>query len=57
MDVRAFGSWMSALKCSFFQDFEGLTEVFAPERPPEHPRGRARDVRPQTLLFGPLFGS
>ena len=30
MDVRAFGSWMSAPKCSFFQDFEGLTEVFAP---------------------------
>ena len=29
MDVRAFGSWMSAPKCLFFQDFEGLTEAFA----------------------------
>ena len=27
MDVRAFGSWMSAPKCLLFQDFEGLTEV------------------------------
>ena len=32
MYVRAFGSWMSAPKCLFFfQDFEGLTEVFAPD--------------------------
>ena len=27
VDVRALGSWMSAPKCLFFQDFEGLTEV------------------------------
>ena len=27
MDVRAFGSWTSAPKCLFFQDFEGLTAV------------------------------
>ena len=40
MDVRAFGSWTSAPKCLFFQDFEGLTEVFAPGRPPGYPRGR-----------------
>ena len=37
MDVRAFGSWMSAPKCLFFQDSEGLTEAFAP--------GRRRDIR------------
>ena len=29
MDVRAFGSWTSAPKFLFFQDFEGLTVVFA----------------------------
>ena len=26
-----FGSWMPAPTCSFFQDSEGLTEVFAPD--------------------------
>ena len=57
MDVRAFGSWMSAPKCLFFQDFEGLTEVFAPGRPPGYPRGRPRDIRPENLLFGLLFRS
>ena len=58
MDVRAFGSWMSAPKCLFFfQDFEGLTEVFAPGRPPGYPRGRPLDIRPQDLLFGLLFRS
>ena len=31
MDVCAFGSWMSAPKCSFFKDFEGLPEVFDPD--------------------------
>ena len=57
MDVRAFGSWMSAPKCLFFQDFEGLTEVFAPGRPPGYPRGRPRHILPQNLLFGLLFRS
>ena len=46
---------MSTPKCLFFQDFQGLTEVFAPGRPPGYPRGRPRDVRPQNLLFGLLF--
>ena len=40
MDVRAFGSWTSAPKCLFSKDFEGLTEVLAPGRPPGYPRGR-----------------
>ena len=57
MDVRAFGSRMSAPKCLFFQDFEGLTEVFAPGRPPGYPRGRPQDIWPQNLLFGLLFRS
>ena len=57
MDVRAFGSWTSAPKCLFFQDFEGLTEVFAPGRPPGYPRGRPPDIRPQNLLFGLIFRS
>ena len=43
MDVRA-------LKSLFFQDFEGLTEVFAPGRPPGYPRGRPRDIRPRIFL-------
>ena len=47
MDVRAFGSWTSAPKCLFSQDFEGLTEVFAPGRPPEYPRGHPPDIQPQ----------
>ena len=57
MDIRAFGSWMSAPKCWFSQDFEGLTEVFAPGRPLGYPRGRPRDIRPQNLLFGLVFRS
>ena len=57
MDVRAFGSWMSAPKCLFFQDFEGLSEVFAPARPPGYPCGRPPDIRPQNLLFGLLLRS
>ena len=40
-----------------FQDSEGLTEVFAPRRPPGYPCGRPQDVRPQNLLFGLLFSS
>ena len=57
MDVRAFGSWMSAPTCLLFQDFEGLTKVFAPGRPPGCPRGRPQDVQPQNLLFGLLVHS
>ena len=58
MDVRAIGSWMSAPKrLSFFfsLDFEGLTEAFAPGRPPGYTRGRPRGIRLQNLLFGLLF--
>ena len=52
MGVRAFGSWMSAPYCVFFQDFEGLTEAFGPGRPHKWPR----DVRwisgPETSSLG-----
>ena len=41
----------------FFQDFEGLTEVFVSGRPLGYSRGRPRDIRPQNLLFGLLFRS
>ena len=41
----------------FFQDFEGLTEAFAPGRPPGYPRGRPQSIRPRNLLFGLLFRS
>ena len=40
-----------------FQDFERLTEVFAPGCPPGYPRGCPRESRPQNLLFGLLFRS
>ena len=30
VDVRAFGSWMSAPKCLFFQDFEHPDRSFGP---------------------------
>ena len=49
MDIRTKGL--------FFQDFEGLTEVFAPACPPGYPHGRPRDIRPQNLLFGLLLCS
>ena len=39
----------------FFQDFESLTEVSAPGRPPGYPCGRLPDIRPQNLLFGAAF--
>ena len=55
MDVRAFGSWMSAPKCLSFQDLAGLTEVFARGRPPGYPRGCPRDIRPQTYSVGCCF--
>ena len=51
MDVRVFESWMS------HQAFEGLTDSFAPGRPPGYPRGRPREFWPQNLLFGLLFRS
>ena len=39
MDVRAFGSWMSAAKCLFFfQDFEALTEVLGRDTRANGPR-------------------
>ena len=57
MDVRAFGLWMSTPKSLFFHHFEGLTEAFAPRRPPGYPRGRPRGIRPQNSLFGPIFRS
>ena len=55
MDIRAFGSWMSAQKCLFFfQEIEGLTEVFAPVR-----RDIRVDVRgisgPKTYSLGCFF--
>ena len=47
MDVRA--------EMLVFQDFEGLTEVFAPGRPPGYPRGRPQDIWPQTYSLGCFF--
>ena len=54
MDVRVFGSWMSAPK-SFFQAFEGLSEVFAPGHPHEWPRDVRRMSGPKTFSLGCFF--
>ena len=35
-----------------FQDFEGLTEVFAPRRPPGYPRGCPLEIWPQNYSLG-----
>ena len=52
VDVRAFGSWMSAPKCLFFQDFEFPDRSFGPGYPREWPP----DVRgisvPKTSSLG-----
>ena len=52
VDVRAFGSWMSALKCLFFQDFDRPDRSFGPGYPREWPP----DVRgmsvPKTSSLG-----
>ena len=55
MDVRAFGSWISAPKCLFFQGFEGLPEVSDPGLPREIAPGRPRDIRPENFLFACFF--
>ena len=59
MDVRAFGSWMSAPKCLFFlaglRSFVLTKKAFAPRRPMGHLSGRPRDIRTQYLLFGLHF--
>ena len=39
----------------FFQDFEGLTEVFAPGRPPGYPRGRPRGYPAPKLTLWAAF--
>ena len=38
VDVRAFGSWMSAPKCLFFQDLTALTEVLGQDICANDPR-------------------
>ena len=51
MKVSAFGSWMSAPNSLFFQDLEGLPEVFDPGRPHEMTPGRPQDIRPENFLL------
>ena len=52
MDVRAFGSWMSAPTCLFFLGFRGPDRTFEPGRLPGYPPGRLRDVQPVKLKRG-----
>ena len=55
VDVRAFGSWMSAPKCLLFQDFQRPDRSFGPGCPREWPP----DVRGMSVpnLFGLIFRS
>ena len=57
VDVRAFGSWMSAPKCLFSQDFERPDRSFGPGYPREWPPGCPREIRPKNFLFGLIFRS
>ena len=57
VDVRAFGSWISAPKCLFFQDFECPDRSFEPGYPPRMTPGCPRDIRPQNFLFALIFRS
>ena len=58
MDVRAFGSWMSAPKCLFlvFPGFEGPDRSFGPEYPREWPSDVRRMSVPKNFLFGLTTG-
>ena len=51
VDVRAFGSWMSAPKCLFFQYFEGPDRSFGPGYPREWPRMSAGYPSPKLPLW------
>ena len=57
VDVRAFGSWMSAPKCLFFQDFEALTEVLGRDIRANDPRMSAGYPSPKNFLCGLIFRS
>ena len=52
MDVRAFGSWMSAPKCLFSRILTALTEVLGRDISAQMTPGCPRDVRPKNSLFG-----
>ena len=64
MDVRGFGSWISAPKCLFFQNLSALTEVLGrdirandPRMSAGYPARKLREAKPgcfQTWGF-PLF--
>ena len=53
VDVRAFGSWMSATTCLFFQDFERPDRSISARMTP----GSPWDIRPKNLLFGLILRS
>ena len=54
MDLRAYGSWMSAPKL-FFQDFEDLAEAFDPARLREWPPDVRRIAVQKTFSFWAVF--
>ena len=51
VEVRAFGSWMSAPTCLFFQDFDRLTEVLGRDIRANDPRMSAGRPPPKLPLW------
>ena len=52
VDVRAFGSWMSAAKCLFFQDLEGPDRSFGRDIRANDPRMSAEISVPKPSSLG-----
>ena len=55
VDVRAFGSWISAPKCLFFQEFEHPDRSFGPGYPREWPPDVRRISGPKTSSFENVY--
>ena len=55
VDVRPFGSWMSAPKCLFFQDFDCPDRSFGPGYPREWPLDVRGASVPKTSSLGCFF--
>ena len=57
VNVRAFGTWMSAPTCLFIQDWTTLTEVFGRDIRANDPRMSAGCPSPKLLLWANFFRS
>ena len=55
MDVRSFGSWMSAPHACFFARTQGPARSFCPGMSARMIPGRPQDIWPENFLFGLCF--